>query len=55
MSIASPKEKNRYLFSTAWLYALRTFSRPANAATSARSVLFGRWKFVMMASTALNL
>ena len=54
MSIASPKEKNLYLSLTASSYAASILSRPANADTSIRSVLSGRWKFVISASVALN-
>ena len=42
MNIASPKEKKRYLFSTASLYALIISSLPARAETSIIRVLSGR-------------
>ena len=55
MNIASPKLKKRYFSSTAVLYAFMIISRLDSADTSIRSVLSGRWKFVISASTALNL
>ena len=55
INIASPKLKKRYRSSTAVLYAPSIRSRPAKADTSMRSVLCGRWKFVIRASVILNL
>ena len=51
ISIASPKEKNLYFSSTAILYAFRMCSRSYSAETSITSVLPGRWKLVINAST----
>ena len=36
------------------MYAFLTFSKSANAAISASKVDFGRWKFVIIASTTLK-
>ena len=55
INIASPKLKNLYLFFTAVSYKPRICSLPVSAATSIMSVLSGKWKFVISASTHLNL
>ena len=52
---ASPNEKKRYLSSTACAYMRITSSREENALISIKSVDSGKWKFVISASTALNL
>ena len=51
----SPNEKNLYLSFIASAYAFIINSLDENADMSIRSVLSGRWKFVISASTALNL
>ena len=48
---ASPKLKKRYSFSTAYLYTDKISSLPVRQATSIISVLSGRWKLVISAST----
>ena len=55
MNIASPKEKKRYLLSTAILYDFKMYSLEAKADTNITNVLFGKWKLVIKPSTALNL
>lgn len=51
INIASPNEKNLYLCSIASAYARSIISREEKAETSISSVLSGRWKFVISAST----
>ena len=55
ISIASPKEKKRYLSCTASSYAANTCSLPASADTNIINVDSGRWKFVINPSKILNL
>ena len=52
--IASPKEKKRYLSSTATSYACNIFSLVENADTNISKVDSGKWKFVIKESTTLN-
>ncbi len=51
ISVASPKLKNRYPFSTAYSYTSKISSLPVRQATSIMRVLSGRWKLVTSAST----